>query len=119
LLIDGSTTGSKTIYVPGDQTSTCTAAGGVNALVCNTIFLGFDQFSFWKVARGLTGRLSGRPGREATASGCALPGSPVIGSGKNVTSKCAAQPTPGPGALCFNVEGTPGPAIGPGNAGAN
>jgi hypothetical protein len=24
------------------------AAGGLNAFVCNTIFLGFDQFSFWR-----------------------------------------------------------------------
>jgi len=94
------------------------AAGGLNAFVCNTTFLGFDQFSFWKSCMGSHADSQVVPDAKLAAGGSPLPGSPVIGSGKNPTSMCAGQPTPGPGALCFNIDGTPRPAIGPWNAGA-
>jgi hypothetical protein len=94
------------------------AAGGLNAFVCNAAFLGFDQFSFWKSCMGSHADSQVVPDAKLAAGGSPLPGSPVIGSGKNPTSKCAGQPTPGPGALCFNIDGTPRPAIGPSNAGA-
>ena len=58
------------------------------------------------------------PDAKLAAGGSPLRGSPVIGSAKNPTSKCAGQPTPGPGAVCFNIDGTPRPATGPWNAGA-
>ena len=91
------------------------AAGGLNAFVCNTTFVGFDQFSFWKSCMGSHADSQVVPARGSPP---AAPRCPVIGSGKNPTSKCAGQPTPGPGALCFNIDGTPRPAIGPWNAGA-
>jgi len=94
------------------------AAGGLNAFVCNTTFLGFDQFSFWKSCMGSHADSQVVPDAKLATGGSPLPGSPVIGSGKNPTSMCAGQPTSGPGALCFNIDGTPRPAIGPWNAGA-
>ena len=71
-----------------------------------------------EVVHGLTRRLSGRPGREARRRrlpAARLPGHRLR---QEPDLQCAGQPTPGPGALCFNIDGTPRPAIGPWNAGA-
>ena len=65
------------------------AAGGVNAFVCNTTFLGFDQFSFWKSCMGSHADAQVVPDARLAAGGSPLPGSRVIGSGTNPTSKCA------------------------------
>ena len=95
------------------------AAGGLNAFACNTTFLGFDPFSFQKSCTGSHSDSQVVPDAKLAAGGSPLPGSPVIGSGKNPTSKSARQPTPGPGALCFNIDGArPAPPSGPWNAGA-
>jgi hypothetical protein len=73
------------------------AAGGLNAFVCNTIFLGFDQFSFWSRAWAHA---------------------PTLGFSSTRSSPPATPRCPGLGALCFNVDGTPAPGIGPWKAGA-
>jgi hypothetical protein len=83
------------------------AAGGLNAFVCNTTFLGLDQFFFWKSCMGSHADSHVVPDAKLAAGGF-----PVIGSGKNPTSKCAGQP-PGPGALWINIDG-PAPPSGPG-----
>jgi hypothetical protein len=44
--------------------------------------------------------------------------SPLIASGKNLSSMCAGQPNPGIGALCYDVTGSPRPTTGVWDAGA-
>ena len=102
----------------GDPDFDVYAAGGLNAFVCNTTFLGFDQFSFWKSCMAHTPTLSSSRTRSSppAAPRCAAPRSSA--PPRTRTSKSAGQPTPGPGALCFNIDGTPRPATGPWNAGA-
>ena len=117
-LIDGSTTASNGTYVAGGPDFDVYAAGGLNAFVCNAIFVGFDQFAFWKSCAGSHADSRVVPDAKLAAGGSPLPGSPAIGSGKNPTSKCVGQPILGPGALCFNIDGTLRPAIGLWNAGA-
>jgi hypothetical protein len=51
-LIAGSTTGTNGTYVAGDPYFDVYAAGGLNAFACNTTFLGFEQFSFWRSCMG-------------------------------------------------------------------
>jgi hypothetical protein len=65
------------------------APGGLNAFVCNTTFLGFDQFSFWKSWMGSHADSQVVPDAKLAAGGSPLPGSPVIGSGQNPTSRYA------------------------------
>lgn len=80
----------------GDPDFDVYATGGLNAFVCTTTFLGFDQFSFWNSCMGSHADSQVVPDAKLAAGGSPLPGSPAIGSGKNPTSKCAGQPTPGP-----------------------
>ena len=71
-----------------------------------------------EVVHGLTRRLSGRPGREARRRwlpAARLPGHRLR---QEPGLRVRRAATPGPGALCFNIDGTPRPAIGPWNAGA-
>ncbi len=104
-LIDGSTTGSNGTYVACDPDFDVYAARGLDAFMCNTILLGFDEFSFWKSCMGSHADSQVVPDAKLDAGGSPLPGSAVIGSGKNPTSKCAGQPTPGP-APCASTSTT-------------
>ena len=86
----------KQRHLRGDPDFDVYATGGLNAFVCTTTFLGFDQFSFWNSCMGSHADSQVVPDAKLAAGGSPLPGSPAIGSGKDPTSKCAGQPTPGP-----------------------
>ena len=75
-LIDGSTTGTNGTYVAGDPDFDVYAAGGLNAFVCNTTFLGFDQFSFWKSCMGSHADSQVVPDAKLAAGGSPRPGPP-------------------------------------------
>ena len=107
-------TPSNGTYLAGDPDFDVYAAGGVNGLVCNTTLFGFAQFSLRAWAH--TPTLSGRPGREARRRPlpAVRPLDDRLRQEPDLQARRAA--IPGPGALCFNIDGTPGPAVGSWNA---
>lgn len=110
-LIDGSTTGSNGTYAAGDPDFDADfdvyAAGGLNAFVCNTTFLRFDQFSFWKSCTGSHADSQVVPDAKLAAGGSPLPGSPGHRLRQEPDLPVRRAVHPGPGALCFNIDGTP------------
>ena len=117
----GSTTGTNgtyVAYVAGDPDFDVYAAGGLDAFVCNTTFLGFDQFSFWKSCMGshADAQLSRTRSSPPAAPRCpaprssapaqtrppSAPGSPPRAPAPRAsTSTARPAPPPGPGTPAY------------------
>ena len=91
--------------------------GNSNSFIWHTTFLSFSQFGTWEADSGET--------NSATNASCTLSssgqpnsGSGVLGAGVNLYSTCNGQPTPGLGALCYDIAGVQRPTSGAWTIGA-
>ena len=113
-LIDGSTTGTNGTYVAGDPDFDVYAAGGLNAFVCNTTFLGFDQFSFWKSCMGSHADSQVVPDAKLAAGGSPRSGPPGHRLRQTRPPSPPGSPPPAPAPCASTSTARPAPPSGPG-----